>query len=348
MNITDYGYDSRFSVYAAEYPQYVPARVISQEKSFYRIVSGGGEQLAQISGRLRYDAASVSDYPAVGDFVMADPNGGATAVIHAVLPRKSVFVRKAAGTGNTEQVVGANIDTVFICMSLNQNFNIRRLERYLSVAWESGASPVIVLTKADLCEDAAEYIRQAERAAIGVDILAVSSLEAEGCTGILPYLRPGKTVAFIGSSGVGKSTLINKLLGAEQLETGSIWEEDGRGRHTTTHRELLLLPMGAMALDTPGMRELGMWDSAQGVERAFADMEALATQCRFRDCTHNSEPGCAIRAAIREGRLDEKRWESYQKLRQENAYSLDSEGYLAAKEQKFRKISKINKSNRKK
>ena len=336
----------RWAALAAQYPELTVGRITLQEKGMYRIRTIMGEQNALVSGKFQFDAQSSSDYPAVGDYVMvscADPD---TAIIHQVLPRKSLFVRKAAGTSKTEQAVAANIDTVFLCMSLNNDFNLRRLERYLAVAWESGADPVVVLTKADLCADLPQKQREVETIAMGVDILTTSAMELEGYRQIMPYITEGRTVAFVGSSGVGKSTLINRLLGEERLTTDGLRKDD-KGHHTTTHRELLFLPNGAMVIDTPGMRELGMWDAASGVEQTFTDIEALAAQCRFRNCSHTSEPGCAVRAAIRSGELDSGRWQSYQKLKNENSYAADSESYLAAKEKRFKEIAKINKYNKK-
>lgn len=322
------------------------ARVISQEKGIYLIAVGTEVKPATVSGKYRYEVRTVSDYPAVGDYVIAQcREEDDRAVITGLFPRKSCFIRKAAGAGKQEQVVAANIDTVFICMSLNQNFNIRRLERYLSVTYDSGSVPVVVLTKSDLCSDADARIAEAQKAAPGVDVLAVSTLDGD-YQAVMPYILPERTVAFIGSSGVGKSTLINQLLGEERIATRAIGNDD-KGRHTTTHRELIALPNGAFVIDTPGMRELGMWDSGTGIDTAFSDIEELSHRCRFSDCTHTAEPGCAVLAAIAAKTLDPSRWESYQKLKNENEYAADSSRYLEAKRQKFREIAKINKSNKK-
>lgn len=342
-----YGLTDRFAALAGMYPEWTVGRITLQEKGLYQLETDMGEKWAEVSGKFRYNADVVSDYPAVGDFVMVDWNAdGGNAIIHQILPRKSCITRKAAGNARQEQVVAANIDTIFLCMSLNNDFNLRRLERYLSIAWDSGAMPVIVLTKADLCEDLPARTAEVESIAIGVDILVTSALEQEGYTQVLPYIREGRTVAFIGSSGVGKSTLINCLLGEKRLDTNGLRNDD-KGRHTTTHRELILLPQGGMVIDTPGMRELGMWDSGSGIDQTFGEIEELMGCCRFSDCTHQNEPGCAVRKALRDGLISEERWRSYLKLKSEAEYAADSESYLAAKEKKFKDIAKFSRSLKK-
>ena len=348
IDMKQYGLSESFEKSADHFHDLTVSRVLSQEKGRYRLISSQGEKWGEISGRFHYEVQAKSEYPAVGDFVMVDWNkSGGNAVIHHVLPRKSSFIRKAAGEKNEEQVVAANIDTVFLCMSLNNDFNMRRLERYVSIAWNSGALPVVVLTKADLCEDLDSKLIEVSSVAEGVDVLVTNAMEQDGYQQIFPYIKEGKTIALIGSSGVGKSTLINCLMGEKRLDTGGLRNDD-KGRHTTTHRELILLPSGGMVIDTPGMRELGMWDAGDGIDQTFSDIEELAQRCRFRNCTHScSEPGCAVQEAVECGELPIDRLHSYQKLMNENRYIEDTQGYLAEKKQKFKTIAKINKRNRK-
>ncbi len=319
-NLIKYGLTDRFAQEAAFYEGFFLARVTEQHRDLYRVVSEKGELNAAVSGNFIYRTNDNSDFPAVGDWVMIDreDDSGGNAVIHQILRRKSVFERKAAGTANSVQIVAVNIDIVFICMSLNADFNLRRVERYLSIAWNSMATPVIVLTKADLCADLELRLAEIAKVSIGTDVVVCSSMEESGYEQVLPYFSQGRTIAFIGSSGVGKSTLINRLAGGQVMETKEIREDDDKGRHTTTHRQLILLPNGGIVIDTPGMRELAL-DSAD-LSRAFEDVEVLAEQCRYRDCSHTTEPGCAVRKAIEGGELPQERLDSYKKLQKEAGY----------------------------
>ncbi len=310
----DYGLSDRFLNESKMYSLNV-GRIISQDKGAYKAVTENGEFKAQVSGKFRYNAINVSDYPAAGDFVMLDENNG-NAVIHHILNRKSAFIRKAAGTSHDDQVVAANVDTVFICISLNKDFNLRRLERYISIGWDSGAIPVVVLTKSDLCDNIESILTDLNDVALGLDIMITSSL-ANDYENIKKYIKYGHTVAFIGSSGVGKTTLINKLLGEEIYETKETRNDD-RGRHTTSKRELILLPDGGIVIDTPGMRELGI-ESAD-FSKAFADIDDLSKLCKFNDCTHTKEPGCAVKRAVEDGSLTKERLDNYFKLKKEANY----------------------------
>ena len=306
------------SVFSAQHQSTLnPGRVISQERGQYTVVTESGEIPAVLSGKMLYNTADITSFPGVGDWVLlaGDDQLG---VIQDILPRTSCIIRKVAGTEPRAQVIATNVDTVFICMSLNENFNLRRLERYLSVVWESGATPVVVLTKADLAADLPARLTEVDRVAIGAQVITTSAYEETGMDTMRALLGPGITVAFIGSSGVGKSTLVNTLVGAEVLVTGGL-RNDGQGRHITTHREAILLPGGGVLIDTPGMRELGL-ESAD-IDRTFSDIEALATRCRFADCRHQQEPGCAVRAAVARGEVDAARLANWRKLREEVDYA---------------------------
>jgi ribosome biogenesis GTPase len=296
----------------------VPARVVAEERGQFLVHDGLATHPAAVSGRLRYESnGDPLAYPSVGDWVVATPGDGAgTATIHRLMPRRSAIVRRAPSDHSTgAQVLAANVDVVFIVTSLNAEMNLRRLERYLAVAWESGAIPVVVLSKADLDDDVAGHRVAAEAVAPGVEVIAASAVSGEGIESVRAHLAPGRTVAFIGSSGVGKSTLVNTLAGTELLTTAGIREDDARGRHTTTRRQLVPLANG-LVIDTPGMRELGLLDG-EGLASAFDDVEQAAAGCRFSDCRHQTEPGCAVRSALATGDLDPDRFRAYRKLERE-------------------------------
>lgn len=319
VNLYKVGLTKRLEQEAALHEGLYLARVSVQHKHMYKIVTENGEKQAEVSGKMGYRARNTSDYPVVGDWVMVDrvDDSGGNAIIHHILRRTSVFERKAAGTSNQSQIVAANIDTVFICMSLNNDFNLRRLERYLSIAWDSMATPVVILTKSDLCGNVPAKISEVYTAAIGVDILVTTSMNDDGHIALNKYLGKDKTIAFIGSSGVGKSTLINRLIGEEIMATRELRGDD-KGRHATTHRQLIALPDGGVVIDTPGMRELQI--ESANLSKSFADIEKLTQNCRFNDCTHHKEPGCAVREAIEQGVLSVERLSSYQKLQNEISY----------------------------
>jgi ribosome biogenesis GTPase / thiamine phosphate phosphatase len=299
----------------------VPARVAAQHRGAYVLFSELGELRAETAGRLAHEAGGAGDLPAVGDWVAVAPRPEErAATIQHVVSRRTKFSRKVALDAAQEQVLAANVDAVFLVMSLNEDFNVRRLERYITMAWESGAQPVIVLTKTDLCPEWQLRVLEVEAIAFGVPVHAISTISGEGIELLGAHLAPGRTIALLGSSGVGKSTLVNHFAGEELLATQEIREDDGEGRHTTTHRQLVLLPEGGLVLDTPGMRELQLWESSDGISETFSDIEELAGRCRFSDCAHRSEPGCAVQAAIQDGTLEFGRWSSYKKLQRELAH----------------------------
>lgn len=321
----------------------VPARVVVAHARALRVRGSSGEQLAETSGRLRHDALGPEELPAVGDWVAleARPDRG-RALVHAVLPRRTAFVRRAAGDHTVRQVLAANVDTVFLVMGLDRDYNPRRIERALVLAWESGADPVVLLNKADLCEDVEARRVEIETVAPEVPVRVTAAKAGLGLEKLAPWLQRGKTVALLGSSGVGKSTLVNRLLGEERQKTRAVRATDQRGRHTTTHRELVVLPGGGLLVDTPGLRELQLWASEEGLASAFGDVEALAPRCRFRDCAHESEPGCAVLAAVEKGMLPEARLASYRKLRAElrSLEVRDDPELLRAERARWRSIHK--------
>jgi ribosome biogenesis GTPase len=323
MVLEDFGWNSYFAALWEEYKDrgWSPARVVSQQRSLWRIAGDFRERWAAPSGKLREAAEAGGGWPAAGDWVAAELNDGSDrAVLQAVLARRSQFVRKAAGKSVEQQVIAANVDTAFVVAALDNDVNLRRLERYLAQCWDSGACAVIVLNKADGCANVAARSAEVGRIAAGVPVLPVSAQTGQGMDALAAFLSRGQTIVLVGSSGVGKSTLVNRLLGAEVQSVQPTRETDGRGRHTTTARQLLFLPNGAMVIDTPGLRELQLWDAADGVSETFADIDELAAECRFRNCRHQKEPGCAVRAAIEAGALDQDRLENRRKLEREQEF----------------------------
>ena len=321
----------------------IPARVTAVHKERYALVCERGECYGKLKSATYFNGAA-EEFPTTGDFVLLQYNEQGDSIITHTLPRRSYFARKNPTQGEGEQAVAANFDSVFIMQSLNHDFNPKRLERYLTLAWQSGAVPVVVLTKADLLEQYDEPIREVMRVAAGVDVFPVSAKSGYGIDALSAYLAPGKTIVLLGSSGVGKSSFVNALAGEEVMAVNEIREDDSKGRHTTTHRQLILLSSGVMIIDTPGMRELGMLDSTAGLSESFADVERYFSQCRFGNCRHESEPGCAVQAAIAAGELPRERLESYQKLQRESQYAGDTAKYLKQKEQRFTEIAKFSKS----
>ena len=337
MNIEDYGI-----VPNCEHLPGIPARVTAVHKERYEIVCEHGITHARLKTKEYY--VDTQDFPTTGDFVMIHYIDNGDSQIIATLPRKTFFSRREPGPVPRDQAVAANFDYVFIMQSLNLDFNPKRLERYLTLAWQSGATPVILLTKADLAEDYWDYLTQVDRVAAGVNIHVVSAHTGYGLPRLNAYLQPGKTVVFLGSSGVGKSSLVNALAREEIMAVSAIREDDSKGRHTTTHRQLIRLQSGVMIIDTPGMRELGMWDVSDGLDQAFADVESYLGKCRFSDCKHEREPGCAIRAAIEAGQLDISRWESYQKLSEE---AVDKAEMLRRKSEWSKGVAKFTRQRNK-
>ncbi len=351
MKLAQLGWNEQFDTHFAPYAGhgYIAGRVALEHKHMYRVYTESGEVLAEISGKMRHLASGREDYPAVGDWVVLSPRfDEEKATIHAILPRMSKFSRKVAGATTEEQIVATNVDTIFLVNAVNNDFNVRRIERYLIMAWESGANPVVILSKADLCEDVDGFVKEVESVAFGVPIHVVSSLHDQGIDSVTPYLQGGKTIALLGSSGVGKSTLINRLVGEDVQRVNDVRKGDDRGKHTTTHRELLVVPGGGLIIDTPGMRELQLWEAGEGFHDAFEDIEELSKACYFSDCQHDREPGCAIQAARRDGTLDAKRYASYQKLQRELAHLARKEDVKLrqAEKDRWKKINQMQRANK--
>lgn len=319
MALADYGWNDSWSTLFAPHAAegLSPARVVCElRRKFYAVLTADGEVLGECVGKFFHETAATASFPAVGDWVAVRVRpDGTRADIHAVLPRRTQFSRRAAGEQDIEQIVAANIDTVLLVSGLDQNYNPARIQRFLVAARESGADPVIVLNKADLHDNPASVRAEIEKLVPGVPVFVTSTSTRLGLKALSAYAKPGRTLALIGSSGVGKSTLINRLARDEALPTGEVREKDSKGRHTTTRRELIITPSGALVIDTPGMRELQLWDASEGVDVAFADITDLALRCRFTNCRHDTEPGCAVRAALESGTLPLERWTSYRKLK---------------------------------
>ena len=341
--LSDLGWSNFFEQQRREFadPDLTPARVAEENRGLYRVLSPAGEFWAGVRGALRQSATTREALPAVGDWVLVQHHPP-QATIHALFQRRTKVARKMAGNRTEQQIVAANIDTLFLVTSLNRDFNVRRLERYLALAWESGAQPVVILNKSDLCGNSAEYLESSKSVAGTVQIILCSALTGSGRPELRERVRVGGTAALLGSSGVGKSSLINAIVGDELQLTAAVRPGDDRGRHTTTSRQLILVPGGGILIDTPGMRELQLWSASDGLDAAFSDIERLAASCKFRDCRHASEPGCAVREAIASDQLDEERLESYHKLEREQLFleSKQDAALRSARNHAFRKVMK--------
>jgi ribosome biogenesis GTPase / thiamine phosphate phosphatase len=321
------------------------ARVATAQRDIYQLISETGAVDAEPSGSFCHRAAGRAAFPVTGDWVAARIVGPAQALVEAVLPRRTCLSRRAAGSRNDEQPLAANVDVVFLVCGLDGDFNLRRIERYLALVAASGATPVVALNKADLCSDLTERIVETAGVARSAPIVAASAVDAHGLDGLQRFLAPGATVALLGSSGAGKSTIANRLLGEERFQTGEVRASDSRGRHTTVRRELTPLPHSGALIDTPGLRELQLWAGTESVDAVFDEITAVAECCRFRDCTHSGEPGCAVAVALDKGQVDEARWASFRKLRAEAEFHEAMADPLAALERK-RKWKAIHKQAR--
>lgn len=341
MNLEKYGFMPNMM---PENTLGIPARVTAVHKERYALVCEYGETYGRLKTKEYYGGFEA--FPTIGDFVLINfiPTGDSQII--KTLPRKTFFSRRDPTPGRGEQAVASNFDYVFIMQSLNQDFNTKRLERYLTLAWQSKAVPVIVLTKADLTDDISRYILATESLATGIDVYAVSAKTGIGMEQLTAYMMPKKTTVFLGSSGVGKSSLVNALAGEDIMTVNGIREDDSKGRHTTTHRQLIMLKSGAMIIDTPGMRELGMWDVSAGLGEAFLDVEQFIGKCKFGDCKHQNEPGCAIKEAIANGSLSQERWDSYIRLKREAKYTDDKSDFLRRKQQRNKNIAKYNRQRK--
>jgi ribosome biogenesis GTPase / thiamine phosphate phosphatase len=348
MKLELLGWNGFFEAHFAPYREQnlIPGRIAIQHKDRYTLFTKHGEMSGQVSGKFRFDAKGLQDFPSVGDWVAAEVSGNDQSVtIQNVLERKSKLSRKVAGGRLDEQILAANIDITFLVMGLDGDYNLRRMERYLSMSWESGARPVIVLNKSDVCPNLEECTEEVLSIALGVDIIVMNAHQSEQIAPIRSLLTQGTTGVLLGSSGVGKSTITNALLGKEYLEVNEVRENDSRGRHTTARRELLILPNGGIIIDTPGLREIQLWGGDEGIHESFDDIEKLAMNCKFRDCKHEAEPHCAVKNAIENGSLDPGRYENYLKLQKEIQYlALKQEmGAQRLEKERWKEISKLAK-----
>lgn len=336
MDLNKLGFNAFFAKHFEKCPieNAIIGRICAEYKSSYKIYSEIGEVTASISGKFRNNFKTKDEFPNVGDWVIfqsLDENKG---IIQSILPRKSKFSRKIAGIETKEQVIASNIDFAFIVCALDYDFNLRRIERYLSLVWQSGAVPVVVLTKADLCDNLPQKISEVSDIAFGVDIYAISNINANGIDVLQSYFTQDKTVVLLGSSGVGKSSLINNLMQDDVMKVNELRSNINKGRHTTTHKQMFLLPQGGLIIDTPGLRELQLWDAEDGISQCFSDVEELAKHCKFSDCTHLNEPNCAVQEAIVSGLLDSNRLENYLKVQKEQEYLISRKNQSAAKTEK--------------
>jgi ribosome biogenesis GTPase / thiamine phosphate phosphatase len=344
LDLQQLGWNSHFETHAcvARISGSIPGRVAEEHKDFSKIYTANGIFLAEVTGRMRFHATHRGDYPVVGDWVLIRPRvDEERATIEMILPRQNFMLRKGTGKDWNEQFVASNIDTTFVVTSLNQDLNLRRIERYLALAWESGCRPVVVLNKADLCEEPTQFEETVRTIAHEAPVLSISALEGTGMDALSKYMPPGETAIFIGSSGVGKSTILNRLADANVQRVQEVRSWDDRGRHTTTSRQMLLLSNGSIVIDTPGMRLVGMWDHEEGLSKAFEDIEVVAANCRFRDCRHGTEPGCAVIAAVEEGTLEKDRMNSYGKLKAELKY-VERKTSLRAQQQEKANAKRIS------
>ena len=341
MNLEDIGWNSVFNFHfeQLEYPELEPARVVRQDRHQYLVLARAGEVSAMVSGGMRHAIGRQSEFPVVGDWVAIGRTSG-NARIEAVLPRKCSFSRQVAGGKTEEQVLATNLDTAFLVTGLDGDYNLRRIERYVNLAWESGATPVLILNKSDLCADIQAVTGEVEHVATGAAIHFLSATEGTGIDVLQTYLTRGRTAALLGSSGVGKSTIVNRLLGSPRQEVFAVREDDSRGRHTTVRRELFTLPHGGLIIDMPGLRELGLWGSEETLSSTFSDIEGFADRCRFGDCRHDVEPGCGVQDALECGDLDSGRYESYRKMQKELEHAARQQAphEVRARERRFSKL----------